>query len=685
MKRLDMRSADMTQQQLHALRALFPHCVTEAHDAHGNVTLKVDFDLLKQELSPVLIDDAQPERYQLNWPGKRQAIVAANTPIAKTLRPVPAESVDFDTTQHLFIEGDNLDALKLLQETYLGKVKLIYIDPPYNTGNDFIYRDNFAMNTRDYQKAAGERNESDERLTANLESNGRFHSDWLSMMYPRLKLARNLLREDGVIIISIDESEHYNIIKLGEMVFGHENYCGEIIWKNSSKNDQNFISMQHEYLVFFVKSKAINPGNWVEKKEGLEEIYKAFDDFRKKYGNDWASIHKAAQQWFSQKADSDPVSDHRHYSWMDERGIYFAADISGPNTSQYIYDVIHPITKLPCKIPASGWRFPEVRMLERISQNLIHFGPDHTTVPNNKTYLKDTEYQSLSSIRIVDGRAASQRLQQMFGDKVFTNPKDEFLLKNLFKAVGIENDDIVLDFFAGSGTTMHAILELNREQSSVCRCILVQLPEDLNNMLSHAKGSSKQVTQTAIKFLAARDKPLNIAEISKERIRRAGAQILRDWQGVHQAPATQSFLTQTPPIAPDVGFRVLKIDSSNMNEVFYVPDTLVQGQLTLLADNIKPDRTSLDLLFQVMLDWGVELSLPIGHQRIGQHDVYTVAGNALVACFDAHIDEALVRTLTQLQPLRMVFRDGGFVSDAVKINVSQIFAQLSPLTEVRVI
>ncbi len=684
MKRLDMLSADMTQQQLHALRTLFPHCVTEAYDAHGQVTLKVDFDLLKQELSPVLID-AQQERYQLNWPGKRQAIVAANTPIAKTLRPVPAESIDFDNTQHLFIEGDNLDALKLLQETYLGKVKLIYIDPPYNTGNDFIYRDHFATDTDTYLKASGDRSQTGERLTANPESNGRFHSDWLSMMYPRLKLAHNLLREDGVLIMSIDESEHYNIIKLGEMIFGYENYCGEIIWKNSSKNDQNFVSIQHEYIVFFVKNKAVNLGNWLERKAGLEEIYKAFDEFHKKHGNDWEAIHKAAQKWFNQKSDSDPISDHKHYTWMDERGIYFAADISGPNAGQYVYEVLHPFTKIPCKAPASGWRFPKDKMNERISQNLIHFGSDHTTVPNNKTYLKDTEFQSLASIRIVDGRAASRRLQQLFGDKIFTNPKDEFLLKSLFMAVGVENDDLVLDFFAGSGTTMHAISELNKEQGSTCRCILVQLPEDLNTIYNHAKGSSKQVTLNAIKYLTTRNRPLNVAEITKERVRLSGAQILRDWQAAHHTPATQNYLTQTVPVAPDVGFRVLKIDSSNMHEVFYVPDRLVQGQLALLSDNIKPDRTSVDLLFQVMLDWGVELSLPIGRQHIGRHDVYTVAGNALVACFDTHIDEELVRELTHLQPLRVVFRDGGFVSDAVKINVGQIFAQLSPLTEVRVI
>jgi adenine-specific DNA-methyltransferase len=641
MKRLDMLSADMTQQQLHALRALFPHCVTEAHDAHGHVTLKVDFDLLKQELSPVLIDDAHQERYQLNWPGKRQAIVAANTPIAKTLRPVPAESVDFDTTQHLFIEGDNLDALKLLQETYLGKVKLIYIDPPYNTGNDFIYRDHFATDADTYLKASGERSQTGERLTANLDSNGRFHSDWLSMMYPRLKLARNLLREDGVIFISIDDNEVHNLKKICAEIFGEDNFVAIYVWKARSGKDHTaqYASITQEYLVCYCKSKAVT----VFGKDIRQRVGGNFSDERGPYRRE------PLRQWSS--------NDRR-----EDRPTMFYP-VQAPDGSD-----IYPIR-------ADGsdgcWRINKDRM-----HAMIHAGDVDFVQEDGAWRLfakqRDGEItQTAIGTLIEDAGTASTgtiQLKELFAEKVFPTTKPTQLVKKLMQISSVQLNDIVLDFFAGSSTTAHAVMQLNAEDGGNRQFIMVQLPEVCPPESEAAKARFP-----------------TIAEISKERIRRAGAQILRDWQVAHHAPATQNFLTQTAPMAPDVGFRVLKIDSSNMHEVFYVPDTLVQGQLTLLADNIKPDRTSLDLLFQVMLDWGVELSLPIGRQRIGQHDVYTVAGNALVACFDAHVDEALVRTLTQLQPLRMVFRDGGFVSDAVKINVSQIFAQLSPLTEVRVI
>lgn len=448
MEKLKMHSAKLTQNNIARIRDLFPGCITEAMGEDGNVKLAVDFDQLRQELTESIVEGPQ-ERYHLNWPGKREALLAANAPIAKTVRPYPKDSVSFEGASNIFIEGDNLDALKLLQETYLGKVKLIYIDPPYNTGNDFIYSDDFSTTSDEFLKKSNQKDESGNKLVANTEANGRFHSDWLSMIYGRLKLAKNLLTDDGIAIISIDESEHSNLVTLGREVFGDANFCGEIIWKNSSKNDQDYVSIQHEYLVFFVKSKAANPGEWVEKKVGLDEIYKAFEGFKSKYGSDWKAIHEAALDWYKQFPDSNPIRDSKHYSWMDEHGVYFPADISGPNDGQYVYDVKHPVTGLVCKMPSSGWRYPESTLLQRISEGLVHFGPDHTTVPNNKTYLKNTEYQSLTSMRFVDGRAASKRLQNLFGEKVFTNPKDEILLKDIFKAVGLKGNDVVLDFFAG--------------------------------------------------------------------------------------------------------------------------------------------------------------------------------------------------------------------------------------------
>jgi len=668
MQKLKMRTPDFTDENIARIAELFPNCVTESRDESGVLKRAIDFDQLKQELFGSIVD-GPVERYQLDWPGKREALLTANAPIAKTLRPRRDQSVDFDTTKNLFIEGDNLDALKLLQETYLGKVKMIYMDPPYNTGNDFVFQDNFAEDKDKYFHRSMQVDEEGNRLVANPDSNGRFHSDWLSMMYSRLKLARNLLSDDGIAVISIDENEHANIVKLGELVFGDQNFCGEIVWKNSSKNDQSYVSIQHEYFVVFVKDKQINKGEWLESKTGLTEIYQAFDGFRNKYGTNWSAIHDAALEWFNQFPPSNPIVDSKHYSWMDERGVYFPADISGPNDGQYVYDVIHPKTKEVCKPPASGWRYPQTTMLERIRDKRIHFGADHTTVPNNKVYLKDTEYQNLTSMKFVDGRAASKRLKTLFGEKVFTNPKDEYLLKDFFRAMGVKDDDIVLDFFAGSATTIEAVMRLNVEQGSRCRSILAQWPEDLNEAFKRAKGSTKKVTKNAIDYLNRKNLPQNVSELSKERIRLSGSKI-RNEVGLNL-------------LNLDIGFRVLKIDTSNMKDVYYSPDEQAQANLLDQIGNVKEDRTAEDLLFQVLLDWGVDLALPIMRETIQGKEVFSVDENALEACFDVGLNEDFVKELAKRKPLRAVFRDAGFASDDVKINVEQIFKLLSPETEVR--
>ena len=668
MDKLKMHSPNLTDENVAKIRDLFPSCVTEAADENGKPRLVVDFDQLRQELSDHIVDGGQ-ERYRLDWPGKREALIIANAPIAKTLRPSEKESLSFSETKNLFIEGDNLDALKLLQSTYLGRIKLIYIDPPYNSGKDFIYHDNFSQGSEEYLKKSSQVDEDGNRLIANRDSNGRFHSEWLSMLFSRLVIAKKLLRDDGIVIVSIDEKEHANLKKLCDEVFGASNFCGEIVWKNSSKNDQAYISIQHEYFVIYVKDKEFNKGEWIEKKQGLDEIYKAFDGFRKLYGENIESIHDAALSWFGDFPPSNPITDSKHYNWMDERGVYFASDISGPNFGQYVYDVTHPETGLICKPPASGWRYPEQEMKERIRDKKVHFGPDHTTIPKNKTYLKDTEFQSLTSMRFVDGRSASNRLQEIFEEKVFTNPKDELLLSDVFKAMGVKGDDIVLDFFAGSGTTAHAIFELNKSLGSQCSTISVQIAEDLHEMLKVATGNSKKVTQNAINFLKQKGLPENIAEISKERIRRVGTRTLQTL--CH------------PGWNKDVGFRVLKIDASNMQDVFYRPDEVGQADLLIAVDNIKPDRTPEDLLFQVLVDWGVDLTLPIRRETIHSKTVFLVDDNALAACFDSGVTEELVKDLARHQPLRMVFRDNGFASDAVKINVEQIFRQLSPTTDIK--
>lgn len=668
MERLKMHSPNFTQDNITRIRELFPGCVTEAKREDGSLRLAVDFDQLRQELSESIVEGPQ-ERYHLNWPGKREALLAANAPIAKTLRPCREESVDFDTTKNLFIEGDNLDALKLLQETYLGKIKLIYIDPPYNTGNDFIYADKFASTKDEELRRSGQVNETGIPLVTNTSANGRFHSDWLSMMFPRLKLARSLLADNGVLVVSIDENEHANLVNVAVELFGREAYVGEIVVKNSSKNDQSYISMQHEYIVFFVKNKSANPGIWIERKEGLEDIYAAFEEFKKEHGNNWAAINAAAKAWYKTFPASDPIYASKHYEWMDKNGVYFGADISGPNDGQYVYEVEHPITKQPCKKPARGWVFPLESMKEKIAEGRVHFGPDHTTVPKLKTYLKDTETQSLMSIRYVDGRAASKRLAALFGEKVFTNPKDELLLRDIFKAVGVSGDDIMLDMFTGSGSALQAVLELNLASGSEVRFIGIQVAENLNVSLKMAKGAAKHITSNAIRILGELKKPATVTEICKQRLRLAGNKLREK----------SSFL--------DFGFRSMKVDVTSMADVYYTPDTLNKDNIDLFVDNIKPDRTPDDLLFQVMLDWGVNLALPIEKKTIQDKVVFFVDGNALAACFDAYgnIDEAFVRELATHKPLRVVFRDAGFKDSAVKINVEQIFKLLSPATEVKCI
>lgn len=665
MDHLRMHSADLTARNIDQLAELFPAVVTETRDEHGEVKRAVDFDLLRQELSDHVVEGPQ-ELYQLDWPGKREALFAANAPIAKTLRPQREESVDFDTTKNLFIEGDNLEALKLLQESYLGKVKLIYIDPPYNTGHDFVYNDSFAQSTSEYLERSGQKDESGAGLRSNPESNGRFHSDWLSMMYPRLKLARNLLQDDGVLVVSIDENEHAHLVELGKQIFGLDSYVGEIVLKNSSKNDQRFISIQHEYIVFFVKSKQSNPGDWTERKGGLDEIYKAFDGFRSKHGTDWDAIHREALTWYKKFTPNDPVFASKHYSWMDERGVYFPDNISGPNDGQYEYPVLHPELGSPVRMPASGWRYPEHEMQRRIREGLVHFGPDEHTVPNNKTYLRNTEEQSLTSIRYVDGRAASKRLQRLFGDKVFTNPKDELLLADIYAATGVESSDIVLDMFSGSGSALQATWELSKKHGRSPKFIGIQIAESLQDSAGVAKGAAKKITNNAIRILGALDKPATVSEITKQRLRLAGAEFPEN-------------------LGIDHGFRSLRIDTTNMADTLRAPGALAQGELTGLVNNVKPDRTGEDLLFQVMLDWGLELSLPIARGEIDGREVFSVDDDALLACFAHDVTPALVTSLAGRKPLRVVFRDSAFATDSARINAEQVFAEVSPSTDVKVI
>lgn len=650
---MDSTSTDIVADNISKLKELFPEAFTEG---------KVDFDALKEVLGDYV--DGRDERYSFTWNGKSKARMIAQTPSTGTLRPCKEESIDWDSTQNLFIEGDNLEVLKLLQKSYHKKVKMIYIDPPYNTGKDFVYKDNFKDNIKNYKEITGQIDGEGRNLSNNPETSGRYHTDWLNMMYPRLKLARNLLKDDGVILVSIDENENANLIKLLEEVFGEENFCGEIIWKNTSKNDQKYVSMQHEYFIVFTKNKDVNGGEWIENKEGLEEIYKAFNGFKRERGDDWAAIHRDALEFYNSFPDSNPIRDNKHYSWMDDRGVYFASDASGPNVGQYVYDINHPVTGKPVKMPARGWFSPKENLLSLINDNRVHFGEDESKVPCLKTYLKNTETKSLTSLRYKDGRAASKRLRLLFGEAVFTNPKDEELLKELFLALGVSENDIVLDFFAGSATTAHSLSLLNLEQNSQCRSILVQLPEDLRALEKAATGTAKKTCKNAIDYLSRKGLPQNVCEIGKERLRLV----------------KNSIETRNADNEDDLGFKVFKLDSTNIKP-WELDFDLTAQDLEDQISNIKTDRKEEDVLYEVLLKYGLDLTLPITEHSIAGHKVFNIGMGALIVCLSDKISlevaEGIAKLKEELNPeiMRVVFKDAGFADDVVKTNALQILKQ----------
>ncbi len=655
MEKLKMHSPDLSQENIAKIRELFPGCVTEARDEKtGKLRLAVDFDQLRQELSDHIVEGPQ-ERYRLDWPGKREALALANAPTNKALRPVPGESLQFDTTKNLFIEGDNLEALKLIQDTYLGQIKLIYVDPPYNTGKDFIYRDSFATDQVTQEIATGERSEEGARLVANPEGNGRFHSNWLTMIAPRLRLAKNLLTRDGAIFVSCDEGEQPRLRLIMDEIFGQSNFVADMVWAAGRKNDSRLVSVSHEYIVCYARDSEYlreNGVTWRQRKKGLDEIYAQYERLKRQHGTDYKAMTGGLKEWYRDLADGNPSKAHKHYSNVDRRGVYFAADISWPGGGGPKYEVLHPTTGKPVKVPARGWMTPDPKkMADWINDDRVHFGDDENSVPCIKKYLKDSEFQTPYSVFYQDGRAASKRLRALMGGDLFDFPKDELVLQEVIEMM-TEDEDIILDFFAGSSTTAHSVMLQNAKDGGSRKFIMVQLDEATDEKSEAFKAGFK-----------------TIPEVSRERIRRAGTQVLEgkchpDWNR-------------------DVGFRVLKVDTSNMKDVYYRPDELKQSDLLDMVDNVKPERTAEDLLFQVLVDWGVDLTLPIRRETVQGKSVFFVDDNALVACFDRGITEDLVKELAGHEPLRVVFRDNGFVSDAVKINVTQIFRQLSPTTDVK--
>lgn len=653
MDKLKMHSPDLSQDNIAKIRELFPGCVTEARDeATGKLRLAVDFDLLRQELSDHIVEGSQ-ERYRLDWPGKREALALANAPIAMALRPSMEESVDFERTQNLFIEGDNLEAIKLLQESHLGQVKLIYIDPPYNTGSDFIYEDDFCEDYSSYLTRSEQIDPSGNKLVSNSEANGRFHSDWLSMMYARIRVARNLLSEDGVIAVHMDENEYANLEKLLTEVFGEKNNLGTIVWdKRNPKGDATRVAQQHEYISLYAKDYECfkHKVDFRRPKENAQIMLDKAAALIKQHGGINAASRGAFKKWLSAQ---DFSGGEKAYSLIDENGdVYRTVSMAWPNKKrapdEYFIPLVHPVTGRECPVPERGWRNPPKTMKSLLDAGQIVFGPDESTQPTRKYLLKENTKENISSVMYFGG--SDDALFSQLG-LAFDNPKPVQVARRIIQSVASGND-IVLDFFAGSGTCAHAVMELNASTGSNLRFILVQLAEQISD--------SSVVAKTGCR---------TIADLCKERIRRAGKKVL-DGE-CH------------PAWNRDVGFRVLKVDTSNMKDVYYCPDELKQSDLLDMVDNVKEGRTAEDLLFQVLVDWGVDLTLPIRRETVQGKTVFFVDDNALVACFDRGVTEDLVKTLAKHEPLRVVFRDNGFVSDAVKINVRQIFRQLSPITDVK--
>lgn len=628
MDKMRMESVDIIKQNIEKIAILFPNCITEALDEkhstpdHKVYKKVVNFDMLRQMLSGEVLEG--DEAYEFTWVGKKAAIVEANKPIRKTLRPCPEESEDWDTTENLYIEGDNLEVLKLLQESYLSKVKMIYIDPPYNTGNDFIYRDDFTQSKEDYSEESGQVDEkTGDRLFKNTDTNGRFHSDWCSMIYSRLMLARNILSDDGVVFISIDDNEQENLKKICDEVFGGQNFVAQLIWERafSPKNDARFISNSHDYVLMYARNIAYF----------LIGRLPRTDEANARYSN----------------PDNDP------------RGVWMSSDIS---VKTYNAECDYPITTPSGRViePPAGrcWSLSKKAFLERLEDNRIWFGPDGNGVPRIKRFLTDLKHEGMAPTSIMfykdvgHSQEGAQEVSKLMEGSFFNGPKPQRLMQRLITLANLNSDSIVLDFFSGSSSTSHAVMEKNAEDGGHRKFIMVQLPE-----LCDEKSEAFKAGYS------------NICEIGKERIRRAAKKIA----------------AENPDKSFDGGFRVFKLDDTNMTDVYYSAGEYNQNMLSMLESNIKPDRTDLDLLFGCLLEWGLPLSMPYTSEKMEGCTVHTYNEGDLIACFDENISDSVVKEIAKRKPLRAVFRDSSFNSSPAKINVGEIFKMLAPDTRVKVI
>lgn len=622
MDKMRMESIDMTEQNIEKIGALFPNCITETLGKDGKPKKTINFDLLRQMLSKDVIEG--DEAYEFTWVGKKAAIVEANKPIRKTLRPCKEESVNWDSTKNLYIEGDNLEVLKLLQESYLGKVKMIYIDPPYNTGNDFIYRDDFKQSAAEYDEDSGVYDEDGNRMFKNTDSNGRFHSDWCSMIYSRLMLARNLLTQDGIIFISIDDNEQENLKKICDEVFGIKNFIAQIVWqKRTSPDARRIISAGHEYVLAYVKNELLG--------HGVLNLL-PFDE------SDYARY---------KNPDNDP------------NGPWISTDCTaqgGHGTKEQFYDLITPAGRVVKLQEGLCWRYTKKRMDEEIAAGHIWFGIDGQGVPRKKTYLADRSGKTMwtwwPNTEVGHTQEATKEVSAILGQSGLMDFPKPLRLMERMVGIATNKDSIILDFFSGSATTAHAVMQLNAEDGGHRKFIMVQLPEPCDEKSEAYKAGYS-----------------NICEIGKERIRRAAKKIAEEH----------------PDAKFDGGFRVLKLDDTNMKDVYYAPADYQQNLLDQLESNIKEDRTDLDLLFGCLLEWGLPLSLPYQSEDIEGCTVHNYNDGDLIACFDENIPDSVTKTIAKRQPLRVVFRDSSFAGSPAKINVTQIFKELAPDTSVKVL
>jgi len=649
----EAQSADLVAGNVARLKKLFPELITE-----GKEGVSVNVDVLKALVGDATVTDAD-EKYGLNWHGKRRARQLALTPSTGTLRPCPEDSVDWDSTQNLMIEGDNLEVLKLLQKSYANKVKLIYIDPPYNTGKDFVYPDNFQDSIGNYLALTGQAEDA-QKISSNTETSGRFHTDWLNMMYPRLKLARGLLKDNGVIFISIDEREYSALRILCCEIFGEENIVGTIVWKNATDNNPTNVATEHEYLLVVAKKKESIDAEWKSSISDVKDVLvRVGQELSAKFNG--PELRRAYDEWFkSHKAELWPLD---RYKYIDEGGVYTGSQsVHNPGREGYRYDVLHPVTNLPCKQPLMGYRFPKQTMDELLASGRILFGSDESKIIELKVYASEFK-EKLSSVLELDGRLGAYDLKEDFptDGKVFTNPKPVRLYEAFLPFLLKDDSDLVVDFFAGSGATAKAVWKLNAKDSIKRKFCLVQLPEPLN--------SSDKDQKAATQLCAKLGVPCNLSEVTKERLRRAGEKIKADnpeWHG-------------------DVGFRVFKLDTSNIRAWNPKADNL-EASLFDHQDHLLEGRSETDVLYELLLKLGLDLCVPIEQRSIDGMDVHAVGGGVLMACLTERIVSEQVEQLAQgiaswskkLAPvgdITCIFRDSAFADDVAKTNLAAILEQ----------